>query len=155
MPERQRKNRGAPQSTSTPPTGERVRSLGRREARPVTPSTNLSTPEHSSVLAPRAQSASAEAIGRFDRIHVKSATPAVDGREEAQRDRDRVLYSSEFRRLAGVTQVVRADEGQLFHNRLTHSLKVAQIGRRIAEKMLRASATGDAGWAPDIIEAAG
>jgi dGTPase len=154
MPERQKKNRGAPQSTSAPPTGKRVRSPGRRDERTVTTSTKLSTPAYSPTQAPRAQSASA-AISRFDRIHVKGATPAVDGREEAQRDRDRVLYSSEFRRLAGVTQVVRADEGQLFHNRLTHSLKVAQIGRRIAEKMLRASAAGDAGWAPEIIEAAG
>jgi dGTPase len=56
-----------------------------------------------------------------------------DQRDPFQRDRDRVLYCSAFRRLAGVTQVVGADEGHLFHNRLTHSMKVAQIARRIAE----------------------
>ncbi len=71
-----------------------------------------------------------------------------DQRAEFQRDRDRVLYSREFRRLAGVTQVVGADEGHLFHNRLTHSLKVAQVGRRIAEHLLSTTKT-------DEIEAAG
>lgn len=58
-------------------------------------------------------------------------------RSEGQRDRDRVLYASAFRRLGGVTQVVMAlDEGHVFHNRLTHSLKVSQAARRIAEKIL-------------------
>ena len=48
-------------------------------------------------------------------------------------DRDRVLYSYEFRRLAGVTQAANASEGPNLHNRLTHSLKVAQVGRRLAQ----------------------
>ena len=52
-------------------------------------------------------------------------------RTEAQRDRDRILYSSAFQRLAGITQVSTPQPG--LHNRLTHSLKVAQVGRRIAE----------------------
>lgn len=56
-----------------------------------------------------------------------------DQRTQAQRDRDRILYTSAFRRLAGVTQVVAASEGQIFHNRLTHTLEVAQVGRRVAE----------------------
>jgi dGTPase len=94
-------------------------------------------------------------VDRFGRIHSKSKTSSVDGREEAQRDRDRVLYSSAFRRLAGVTQVVRADEGQLFHNRLTHSLKVAQVGRRLAEKMIRAADEKRSGWSRSVFEAAG
>jgi len=51
-----------------------------------------------------------------------------DGRTPAQRDRDRILYSSAFRRLAEVTQVVAASSGYVFHNRLTHSLQVAQVG---------------------------
>jgi dGTPase len=46
-----------------------------------------------------------------------------------------VQYSSAFARLAEVTQVVSADRGYVFHNRLTHSLKVAQLARRISEKL--------------------
>ena len=58
-----------------------------------------------------------------------------DYRSPAQTDRDRVQYSSAFARLAEVTQVVSADRGYVFHNRLTHSLKVAQLARRISEKL--------------------
>ncbi len=43
------------------------------------------------------------------------------------------MYTSAFRRLANVTQVVSADEVHVFHNRLTHSLQVAQVARRLAE----------------------
>ncbi|GAB3428302.1 deoxyguanosinetriphosphate triphosphohydrolase family protein [Flindersiella endophytica] len=50
-------------------------------------------------------------------------------------DCDRITYSSAFRRLSGVTQVVSADETALFHNRLTHSIKVAQVGIRLARKI--------------------
>lgn len=58
-----------------------------------------------------------------------------DFRSRFARDRDRILYSSVFRRLAGKTQVVAAGEVGPYHNRLTHSLKVAQIGRRLAERI--------------------
>jgi len=50
-------------------------------------------------------------------------------------DRDRILYSTAFRRLAGKTQVVAVQEHGLYHTRLTHSLKVAQLGRRLAERL--------------------
>jgi dGTPase len=68
-----------------------------------------------------------------------------------------VQYSSAFARLAEVTQVVSADRGYVFHNRLTHSLKVAQLARRISEKLrseqpLEAAALG--GPDPDVAEAA-
>jgi dGTPase len=56
---------------------------------------------------------------------------------EGERDRDRILYTSAFRRLAGVTQVVSPTEGHIFHNRMTHTLEVAQIGRRLAERIDR------------------
>ena len=82
----------------------------------------------------------------------------ADGRSPAQIDRDRILYSTAFARLAEVTQVVAAERGHVFHNRLTHSIKVGQLARRIAEKLLReqpdeAAALG--GLNPDVAEAAG
>jgi dGTPase len=58
-----------------------------------------------------------------------------DSRFPCARDRDRVLYSAEFTRLAGVTQVSDKEPGVVLHNRLTHSLKVAQVARRIAERL--------------------
>ena len=72
---------------------------------------------------------------RVERRHEKHPNAQGDDRSPAQRDRDRILYSSSFRRLAEVTQVVAADSGYVFHNRLTHSLQVAQVGRRLAEKL--------------------
>jgi dGTPase len=57
-----------------------------------------------------------------------------DGRSPAQRDRDRILYTSALRRLAETTQVMPARAGHVYHNRLTHTLEVAQLARRIAER---------------------
>lgn len=85
------------------------------------------------------------------------ALQRVDGRTPAERDRDRVLYAPAFRRLAGVTQVVGIGETQLFHNRLTHSLKVAQVARRMAEYLARrdpAAADAAGGIDPDCVEVA-
>jgi dGTPase len=56
-----------------------------------------------------------------------------DFRTPGQHDSDRILYSAAYRRLAGVTQVVAVGERQLFHNRMIHSQKVAQLSRRIAQ----------------------
>lgn len=81
-----------------------------------------------------------------------------DDRAPGARDRDRILYSSAFRRLAGVTQVITPDDSFIVHNRLTHSLKVAQVGRRIAETLTRKSARlaeEYGGINPDVVEAAG
>src|SRR3954449_5057949 len=63
-----------------------------------------------------------------------SRAPAT--RSEAQRDRDRILYSSALLRLGHVTQVASPEHGHIFHSRLTHSLKVARGGRRLAERLL-------------------
>lgn len=46
------------------------------------------------------------------------------------------MYAAAWRRLGHVTQVVSPTEGIVFHDRLTHTLEVAQIGRRIAERLL-------------------
>jgi dGTPase len=71
-----------------------------------------------------------------DRADRRHRAVAEDNRDQYQRDRDRVLYTSAYRRLAGVTQVVSALEGHVFHNRLTHTIKVAQIARRLAEMLV-------------------
>lgn len=82
-------------------------------------------------------------------------------RSPYQRDRDRVLYSSAFRRLSGVAQVAAVNEQRVLHNRLTHSLKVAQLGRRLVQQLKHGeSAEGRelrkiAGIRADVVETAG
>jgi len=80
------------------------------------------------ILAPQAQK-SRESRGR--------ARPEAEDslRTCYQHDRDRILHSKSFRRLAGKTQVFLAPEGDHYRTRITHTLEVAQIARTITRAL--------------------
>jgi dGTPase len=77
----------------------------------------------------------------FDRYWRELDTPETPNPKIAYaKDNDRVLYSAAFRRLSYVSQVVGPNETGIFHNRLIHSIKVGQVARRIAHRLINAAA---------------
>ncbi len=72
-----------------------------------------------------------------------------DQRSPFERDRDRLLYTDEFERLRGVTQVVSPTEGILCHDRHSHSLRVEQLAMRMVQNISRQKER-PAGWPAEV-----
>ncbi len=82
-----------------------------------------------------------EVAATLSNRRISEPSPSI--RSEAQRDRDRILYSSAFLRLGHVTQVASPEAGHIFHSRLTHTIKVGQVARGLAQRLKALAAKGE------------
>ncbi len=93
---------------------------------------------------------SAKRLGLEERPHIS----AVEDRSQFQRDYDRIIFSAAFRRMQNKTQVFPLPGRIFVHNRLTHSLEVASVGRslgnRLAELLFREKFLEDPVWLSEI-----
>ena len=90
----------------------------------------------------------------LERFYDEPASSPKDHRHPTERDRDRILHSSAFRRLQGKTQVFGIGQADFYRTRLTHSVEVAQLARAIANNMIVEEPRLSDCLAPELAEAA-
>lgn len=79
----------------------------------------------------------------------------TDVRSQFQRDYDRIVFSSPFRRLQNKTQVFPLPGSIFVHNRLTHSLEVASVGRSLGNMVANGLAEREENISPNLLESIG